>query len=525
MRSSIVKRRREDSDEAYEPSSESESDMEEPPKKRSRRMEIESIFLSSEEDLDYNPLLEGMEISGLEEEVDKIQKLLEDEEPTIAKILKLPLTDDEKKEMTLLYEIYANSDEYSTEHYHMRKKLISLIQHYGSSNFEERLKVEAEIKRLTKIKNISDVYEIKQKIISLNANDETKSRLLSLVSDMEMMEPNSEFYNRLREKVNLAINLPYKNKSNIGERGEDITSECVRVRKILDEELYGMNSVKDEIITFLISRRSNPSSKISLALKGPPGVGKTAICKTLAKAIGLPFERIALGGMTDSAALKGSSSVWVGGEASIILLFMKHARISDGILMFDEIDKLGEDGRSKVVQHALLHITDYTQNSKFRDLFLSEISHDLSSLWFLFAMNDDTRIDPVLRDRLHIIDVKPYDRKELEIIMEKYLLPRAIKDVGMNEHDHACIITADGKAAIFNEMDTDIRESGVRAIDGLIRELVCRINALRLTTVGPDSPLTYAKGASALTFPLMITQELIRVLIPKREKKSISYIS
>jgi ATP-dependent Lon protease len=229
--------------------------------------------------------------------------------------------------------------------------------------------------------------------------------------------------------------------------------------------------------------------------------------------------------MTDSAALKGSSSVWVGGEASIILLFMKHAKISDGILMFDEIDKLGEDGRSKVVQHALLHITDYTQNSKFRDLFLSEISHDLSALWFLFAMNDDTHIDPVLRDRLHIIDVKPYDRKEMEIIMEKYLLPRAIKDVGMNEHDHACIITADGKAAIFNEMDTDIRESGVRAIDGLIRELVCRINALRLTTVGPDSPLTYARGVSAITFPLMITQELIRVLIPTKEKKSISYIS
>ena len=257
-----------------------------------------------------------------------------------------------------------------------------------------------------------------------------------------------------------------------------------RIYEKIDAKLYGMKKVKQELIQILVNRITKPTAQgINLALCGNPGTGKTAVCRALAEALEVPFEVLSMGGMEDTSMIKGMSSVWSGSEQSIILQILAKMKVSNGIILIDEIDKLGETHHGKHVQYALLNITDYTQNKEFRDNYLRDFHVDLSKVWFVFTMNKMDKLDPAMRDRLYILNVPTYSKKEQAVIISKYVVPRALENVGMTKDD--VTITEEGAIALLELMKDDVEKAGVRPVEKEIKSIVSKINLLR-TIMLPD---------------------------------------
>jgi ATP-dependent Lon protease len=252
-----------------------------------------------------------------------------------------------------------------------------------------------------------------------------------------------------------------------------------RARKLLDERLFGMENVKEELLIAAANRFTSPNAFVSIALEGPPGVGKTAIASVFAEIMNLPFERISLGGIDDSSILKGSNTQWVGSRPSTILETLGRFKVSNGVILFDEIDKIGDTPRGHEVVGALIHITDYTQNNEFRDAFISEFTHDISKLWFMFSMNDSSALNPILRDRLHIIKLDAYTANELKTIFRQYVFPRALCNVGIDAVTASQITVSDDAldSLISREMNNKTK-TGVRHIERHARTIASRINFL-----------------------------------------------
>jgi ATP-dependent Lon protease len=225
-----------------------------------------------------------------------------------------------------------------------------------------------------------------------------------------------------------------------------------------------------------------------------------------------------LGGLKDSSLLKGSDNVWVGAEPSIILKALKRMKYANGIIFFDEIDKLGETIGGYEVQSALLHITDPSQNMEFKDDFISEFPHDISKILFLFAMNDDSLLSPPLRDRLRILTVPSYSDKDKIEIMKQYLIPQALNNLGMSSTDVS--LTTEGARSILSKIDKTQSE-GIRTLGRIINKIISRINFLHHVTLSDGS--TGELSPSFITkcpFPFAILPHHIEKLWPADQSSS-----
>lgn len=479
------------------------------------------------------PKDERWKIHTSPEEVEILEPILQEtrekigrEEPTMARILATKMTVETRKKMVQLFDIYSNTEPYTYEHYVRRSELVDMLEEIQRADIDvdqEEGLLEKE-KALLKAVPPTDPAALKRRILMLGADDIVKGRLLEMYRLFESMPPDSEAKTTLRTKIEWAVALPYgKIVLPAVEHGvstaQQINAYCVQIRENLDRDLYGMDRVKEELIEMFNDRITNPSSQASLALKGPPGVGKTAIVAALARAVGLPFERIALGGMEDPSIFKGSDSHWIGSGPSIILQLLKRMKIANGILFLDEIDKLGDSPRGIDIQNALLHITDYTQNSQFSDAFLSEFPHDISKIMFVYAMNTDQWLSPILRDRLTIVEVEPYTQKELKEIIKKHLLPRALEKVGMGAAD--LTIDDSGCDAILKIVGRG--NGGVRPVERIVSKIVSRINLLRTNTLEDGSigrlKLRYTIPGFAL--PMVVTGGVVEILIEKPKVEEI----
>jgi len=278
----------------------------------------------------------------------------------------------------------------------LRDEIVGILKTHETIDDSNLKFYEKEEKRLIHTKRT--LKPIRYQILEKDAPDKVKKELLDMYERLQRYDTESSQYASLREKLKWALSLPYRKIINPTLSPTDhmgINLYCTQIKEKLDEKIYGMNQVKEEMLETVVNRITNPHHKNGhIALKGEPGVGKTVICQTLAEALDLPFERIALGGLKDSSLLKGNDNVWVGAEPSIILKALKRMNCANGIIFFDEIDKLGETAGGFEVQSALLHITDPSQNMEFKDDFLSEFPHDISKILFLFAMNDDSLLPP-----------------------------------------------------------------------------------------------------------------------------------
>ena len=326
-----------------------------------------------------------------------------------------------------------------------------------------------------------DIEELRQKIEDAGMPEETKKEALKELTRLSRMSPMAADYSLTRNYIEWLAVLPWAKSS-----GEEV--DISKAKEILDEDHYDLKKVKERILDYLAVRRLKPDMKGPiLCFVGPPGVGKTSLGRSVARALGRKFQRISLGGMHDEAELRGHRRTYIGALPGQIIQNLRRAGTNDPVFMLDEIDKLGRDFRGDPAS-ALLEVLDPEQNNTFRDNYLDQ-PFDLSKVLFICTANMlDTMPAPLL-DRMEIIDLQGYTEEEKRHIAFRYLIPRQIKENGIEPES---IEFPDESVSYIVRHYT--REAGVRRLEQLIGT-VCRKQARRI--------------AEGKTEKLVVTKEII----------------
>ena len=323
-----------------------------------------------------------------------------------------------------------------------------------------------------------DVEDLKKKIEEAGMPDEVKKEALKELGRLSRMSPMAADYSLTRNYIEWLAVLPWAKTS-----GQEI--EIPKAKEILDTDHYDLEKVKDRILDYLSVRRLKPNMKGPiLCFVGPPGVGKTSLGKSIARALGRKFVRLSLGGVHDEAEIRGHRRTYIGALPGQIIQGIRRAETKDPVFMLDEIDKVGRDFRGDPAS-ALLEALDPEQNSTFRDNYL-DVTFDLSKVLFITTAN---MLDPIaepLRDRMEIIELQGYTEEEKVHIAFQYLIPRQIEENG---------ITTDQiefpEEAVRYVIRHYTREAGVRSLERQIGT-ICRKQARRLAE-GKTDKLTVTK--------------------------------
>ncbi|MDX1640064.1 MAG: endopeptidase La [Balneolaceae bacterium] len=292
------------------------------------------------------------------------------------------------------------------------------------------------------------------------------------IQRLEMTPNSSPNYGIIHNYVEWILDLPW------GEYSDD-KLDLKRARKILDEDHYGLEKVKKRIVEYLAVLKLKKDMKAPiLCFYGPPGVGKTSLGKSIARAMDREFERFSLGGIHDEAEIRGHRRTYIGALPGRILRAMKKAGKGNPVMMLDEIDKVGSDFRGDPTS-ALLEVLDPEQNDSFTDNYL-ELEYDLSKVMFIATANSLETIPAPLRDRMEIINISGYTLEEKLEIARKYLIPKQIEENGLTKKQIKI-----SKAAIEKIIDEYTRESGVRNLERQIAA-VCRNVAAQIASEDID---------------------------------------
>jgi len=323
-----------------------------------------------------------------------------------------------------------------------------------------------------------DVEDLKKKIEEAGMPDEVKKEALKELGRLSRMSPMAADYSLTRNYIEWLAVLPWAKTS-----GQEI--EIPKAKEILDTDHYDLEKVKDRILDYLSVRRLKPNMKGPiLCFVGPPGVGKTSLGKSIARALGRKFVRLSLGGVHDEAEIRGHRRTYIGALPGQIIQGIRRAETKDPVFMLDEIDKVGRDFRGDPAS-ALLEALDPEQNSTFRDNYL-DVTFDLSKVLFITTAN---MLDPVaepLRDRMEIIELQGYTEEEKVHIAFQYLVPRQIDENGITKDQ---IEFPD--EAVRYVIRHYTREAGVRSLERTIGT-ICRKQARRLAE-GKNDKLTVTK--------------------------------
>ena len=303
-----------------------------------------------------------------------------------------------------------------------------------------------------------DVAELRKQIEEAHLPDNVRSEVDRELKRLGRMSNHAADYQIARSYLELVAELPWS------ESTED-QLDLDHARKVLDEDHYGLEDVKERILESLAVMQLNPDAKAPiLCFVGPPGVGKTSLGQSIARAMGRKFERMSLGGLHDESELRGHRRTYVGAMPGRILQGVRRAGVTNPILMLDEIDKLGRDFRGDPAA-ALMEILDPAQNKEFRDNYLN-LPYDLSKVLFLTTANTLEGIPRPLLDRIEVLELSGYSDQEKRAIAREYLIPRQQADAGLSE---AQLDISDEALTYMTRRYT--REAGVRELERVIGRL------------------------------------------------------
>ncbi len=305
-----------------------------------------------------------------------------------------------------------------------------------------------------------EIEELKKKAKDKKWDDKIKELFEKELSKLQRTNPNSPDYGIQRNYLEVLLELPWNEYSK-----DNFDLKCAQ--KILDKEHYGLDEVKRRIIEYLavLKLRNDMKSPI-LCFYGPPGVGKTSLGRSIAKALNREYARMSLGGLHDEAEIRGHRKTYIGAMPGRILQQLKKAKTSNPVFVLDEIDKLGNSSYQGDPSAAMLEVLDPEQNKEFYDNFL-EMGYDLSKVMFIATANDLSTIQPALLDRMEIINVSGYTIEEKTEIAKRHLLPKQLKEHGMKATDIQL-----GKKEIERIVEGYTRESGVRALEKELAKVV-----------------------------------------------------
>lgn len=311
-----------------------------------------------------------------------------------------------------------------------------------------------------------DLDELKQSILDKPLPEEVKNKALKEFGRMSRMQSSSPDYNVIRNYLDWILDLEWEKTTQDIEKLEDAV-------EILNADHYGLEKIKERITEYLaVLKLTGGMQAPVLCLVGPPGVGKTSIATSIARALGREFVRMSLGGVSDESEIRGHRKTYVGAMPGRLITAIKNVNSINPVFLLDEIDKLSSDRFRGDPSSALLEALDPAQNSTFRDRYL-EVPYDLSKVLFITTANDLSTIPAPLRDRMEIIEISGYTSAEKREIAKRYLVPKKIAANGLDENN--ITIT---NAAIDAVIDGYTREAGVRELERQI-DAVCRKIAVK----------------------------------------------
>jgi len=312
----------------------------------------------------------------------------------------------------------------------------------------------------------AEAEQLRERLETADLPDEVRKEAERELKRMEQLPQAAPDYHVIRTYLEYVLELPWKKSS-------EEKLDLAEARKILDEDHYGLEDIKERILESLAVIKLRPDSKSPIILfVGPPGVGKTSLGRSIARALGREFERMSLGGMRDEAELRGHRRTYIGSMPGRIIQSLRRVGVNNPVMMLDEIDKLGNDYRGDP-SAALLEILDPQQNNSFRDHYL-DLPFDLSKVFFIATANQLAPIPAPLRDRMEIIQLAGYSDMEKLNIAKQYLVPRQIKENGLKENQ---IEITDDAINLLTGRYT--REAGVRQLERTIGNLARKV-ALRV---------------------------------------------
>lgn len=346
----------------------------------------------------------------------------------------------------------------------------------------------------------AEAGQLRERLEKADLPDDVRKEAERELKRMEALPQAAPDYHVIRTYLEYILELPWRKSS---EEKLDLNE----AQKILDEDHYGLEDIKERILESLAVVKLRPDSKSPIILfVGPPGVGKTSLGRSIARALGREFDRLSLGGMRDEAELRGHRRTYIGAMPGRIIQSLRRVGVNNPVLMLDEIDKLGSDFRGDPAS-ALLEILDPAQNNTFRDNYL-DLPFDLSKVFFIATANQLAPIPMPLRDRMEIIQLAGYsDREKLEIA-KQYLVPRQIEENGLTAEQ--LTITDDA----INLLTTRYtREAGVRQLERAIGNLARKV-ALKVAQGSSEKVVVSAEEVRGYLGPPRIFPEEARQDLP-----------
>src|SRR5216683_6314669 len=347
--------------------------------------------------------------------------------------------------------------------------------------------------------------ELRQKIEAAGMTEEAKKEALRELERLSRMSPAAAEYTVARTYLEWLVSLPWSTET---EDSLDLTA----ARAVLDADHTGLEKVKDRILEYLAVKSIRPAGKDPiLCFVGPPGVGKTSLGRSIARALGRKFHRISLGGMRDEAEIRGHRRTYIGALPGQIIQGLRRAESKNPVLMLDEIDKLGMDFRGDPAS-ALLEVLDPEQNVSFRDHYV-DVAFDLSRVLFITTANVTDAVAPALRDRMEIIEIAGYTEEEKIRIARKHLVPKQVIDHGLTTTEGPI---AAGEAAPIRFTDAALttlirhytREAGLRNLEREIATITRKIAKRRVEGRTEPVEVTPELVGELLGAPRFLVEEL-----------------
>ena len=395
------------------------------------------------------------------------------------------------------------------------KNIMNDFKYFRTMPVETQEKIIAQLEEVNKFTTVEKPYRLA--LLESDIPVEFKAKALKKINMLNFMDPGTGEYYKIKQWVDTFMRIPFGVHRTLPVRledGQDKYNEFMESsKKTLDEAVYGLDDAKMQIMQLVGQWVSNPKSvSQAIAVKGPPGTGKTTLIKEgISKILNRPFSFLALGGATDSSFLEGHSYTYEGSTWGKIVDILINSKCMNPVFYFDELDKISDTPKGEEITGILTHLTDTTQNQQFHDKYFSSVDFDVSKALFIFSYNDENKINPILKDRMYRIHTAGYQSKQKITIARDYLIPKIEKNVNFGKDE--IIIPDETITHICNTFTEG--EKGVRNLKRCLEIIYTKLNLYRL--MKPDSKLFEKEKTIKVEFPFTVTRDIVDKLIKKND--------